>query len=397
VTPAPHVLALNGGSSSIRFALFGPGASAPLVVRGKLDLIGQTGAAIIVAQAPGGPARQRVSAPDFTAGARTLLAWLEAQPWFALVGAVGHRVVHGLTRDQPARVNAALVAELRRITPYAPDHLPVELELIEAVRRRHPRLPQVACFDTAFHRTLPEVARVLPLPGRCRRRGVQRYGFHGLSYEYLASELRRLGDPAIRRGRVILAHLGNGASLAAVRDGRSVETTMGFTPAAGLVMGTRSGDLDPGLVAFLARAQGLTPPAFDRMVNHQAGLLGLSGTTADVRTLNRRAKRDRRAALALEVFAYQAAKWIGALTAVLGGLDTLVFAGGIGENDAGMRERICARLGYLGVRLDPGRNRRNAAVISRSRLAVRVRVIPTDEEKMIARSTGRLLRRPAQP
>jgi acetate kinase len=172
---------------------------------------------------------------------------------------------------------------------------------------------------------------------------------------------------------------------------------MGFTPAAGLVMGTRSGDLDPGLVAFLARAQGLTPPAFDRMVNHQAGLLGLSGTTADVRTLNRRAKRDRRAALALEVFAYQAAKWIGALTAVLGGLDTLVFAGGIGENDAGMRERICARLGYLGVRLDPGRNRRNAAVISRSRLAVRVRVIPTDEEKMIARSTGRLLRRPAQP
>jgi acetate kinase len=289
-------------------------------------------------------------------------------------------------------VDGRLLVELRRLTPYAPDHLPIELQLLEALRRRHPALPQVVCFDTAFHRTMPPVARALPLPRRYTRAGVQRYGFHGLSYQFLTEELGRLRDPAVRRGRVIMLHLGNGASLAAVRDGRSVDTSMGFTPAAGLVMGTRSGDLDPGLVAFLARERGVSPAAFDRMVNHDSGHVGVSGTSSDMRDLLARSPRDPRAALAVELFCYQARKWIGAYAAVLGGVDTVVFAGGIGENAPAVRARICAGLGFLGVRIDAGRNRRNAPVISRSGAGATVRVIPTDEELMIARSVRRLLR-----
>ncbi len=390
-TPAPNVLTLNGGSSSIRFAVFAAGVELDWLLGGQVDRIGLRGTSLVVGGRAGNPpASRRLAATTWPAAAGAMLDWLEAQPAFAAVQAVGHRVVHGLRHTAPERVTPGLLAELHRLTLYAPDHLPGEIALIEAVRRRFPRLPQVVCFDTAFHRTMPPVARLLPLPRRLGTKGVERYGFHGLSYSYLMEELGRL-DPVAAKGRVILAHLGNGASLAAVRGGRSLDTSMGFTPASGLVMGTRSGDIDPGLVAFLARSEGMTPAEFDRMVNHESGLLGVSGRSPDMRDLLAREPGDARAAAAVALFCYQAKKWIGAYAAVLGGLDTLVFAGGIGENAPVVRERICAGLGFLGVGLDRGRNRKNSPLISTTASRVEVRVIHTDEERMIARAVARLL------
>jgi acetate kinase len=295
-----------------------------------------------------------------------------------------------MRHTEPERVTPKLIAELRRITPYDPDHLPREIGLIQAFARRHPRLPQVACFDTAFHRTMPRVARLLPIPRRYAARGVERYGFHGLSYAYLMEELGRL-DPAAARGRVVLAHLGNGASLAAVRDGASMDTSMSFTPTSGLVMSTRTGDLDPGLPYYLARTEGMTAARFQRMVNHESGLLGVSGTSSDMRDLLAREARDVRAANAIALFCYQARKWIGAFAAVLGGVDTLVFAGGIGEHAPVIRERICDGLGFLGITLDGRRNATHAALISTASSRASVRVMRTDEALMIARCVIRVL------
>jgi acetate kinase len=292
---------------------------------------------------------------------------------------------------QPEIVTQDLLDELDRLRPYDPDHLPREIELIEAFRQRHPKLPQVACFDTAFHQTMPRVARLLPLPRRFDSKGVQRYGFHGLSYAYLMEELARLGDPAAATGRVILAHLGNGASLAAVRDGKSIDTSMGFTPTAGLVMSTRSGDLDPGVAPYLARTEKLTTKQFYEMVNHESGLLGVSETSSDMRDLLAREKDDGRAAEAVALFCYQAKKWIGSFAAALGGLDTLVFSAGIGENCPSIRARICDELGFLGIALDEARNAGNAPVVSTAASRAAVRVIRTDEELMIARSVCRVL------
>jgi acetate kinase len=304
---------------------------------------------------------------------------------------VGHRVVHGMMHSEPEQVTPELIDELHRITPYDPDHLPREIELIQAFRERHPNLQQVACFDTAFHRTMPRVARMLPIPRRYEAKGVQRYGFHGLSYTYLMEELARLEDPAAAKGRVILAHLGNGASLAAVRHGNSIDTSMGFTPAAGLVMSTRSGDLDPGLLSFMARSERMTASQFDRMVNHESGLLGVSETSSDLRDLLAHEADDVRAAEAVALFCYQTKKWIGSFAAALGGLDTLVFAGGIGENASLVRARICDGLGFLDIELNEASNAGNAGVISTDASRVVVRVIHTDEEQMIARSVCRVL------
>jgi acetate kinase len=282
-----------------------------------------------------------------------------------------------------------LLDELHRITPYDPDHLPLEIELIEAIRQRHPELPQVACFDTAFHRTMPRVASLLPIPRRYEAAGVRRYGFHGLSYEFLMKELARLGDPAATKGRVILAPHGNGASLAAVRDGKSIDTSMGFTPTSGLVISSRSGDLDPGLVFYLARTEKMSASQFQEMVNHASGVLGVSEISSDLRDLIAKESDVIRAAEAVALFCYQAKKWIGSFAAALGGLDTVVFAGGIGENAALIRERICDGLGFLGIELDQKRNAKNASLISTDGGRVAVRVIRTDEEIMIARSVRR--------
>ena len=388
----PCILTINGGSSSIRFAVYE--TREPLCRRldGKIERIGVGGTRLIVSDPPGKPRPpRRLAASDHRTAVASLLDWLERQPIFESIKAVGHRVVHGMKRSEPERVTAKLLAELRRIAPFAPDHLPREISLLEAIGNRHPHLAQVVCFDTAFHRAMPRVAKLLPIPQRYLTKGVERYGFHGLSYAYLMEELKRL-DPAAAKGRVILAHLGNGASLAAVRDGKSIETTMGFTPTSGLVMSTRTGDLDPGLIYYLARTEGMTPARFQKMVNQESGLLGVSGISADMRDLIARESGNVRAAEAIALFCYQAKKWIGSFAAILGGVDTLVFAGGIGENAPIVRARICEGLGFLGIELNESRNAETAAVISREASRATVRVIRTDEELTIARSVLRVIR-----
>jgi acetate kinase len=386
------ILTINGGSSSIKFAIYQTGEPLKRGLYGKIDRIGLSGTSLTFRNSDG---EQQIShsldASDHKSAANFLLDWLEDQDGFASVGSVGHRVVHGMQHTAPELVTQELLDELHSISPYDPEHLPGEIALIEIFRQRHPKLPQVACFDTAFHRTMPRVAKVLPIPRRYAAKGVERYGFHGLSYAYLMEELGLL-DPAAAKGRVILAHLGNGASLAAVRAGQSIDTSMGFTPAAGLVMGTRSGDLDPGLLSFLARSEGMTPAGFDRMVNDESGLLGVSEVSPDLRDLLAQEAADVRAAEAVALFCYQAKKWIGSFAAVLGGLDTLVFAGGIGENAPLVRARICEGLGFLGIELNESRNGAAAGVISSDASRTTVRVIRTDEERMIARSVCRPLK-----
>ncbi|MGA7540911.1 MAG: acetate/propionate family kinase [Steroidobacteraceae bacterium] len=386
----PCVLTINGGSSSIKFALYRAGEALERRLYGKMDRLGLAGATLTFEEPTANPpTRGSVALPDHPSAASILIDWLEQQVGFDTIGAVGHRVVHGMHRTEPAQVTAELLDELRRITPFDPDHLPREVELIEAFRQRYPGLPQLACFDTAFHRGMPRVATLLAIPRRYRAQGVERYGFHGLSYAYLMEELVRLGDPAATSGRAILAHLGNGASMAAVRDGNSVDTSMGFTPASGFPMSSRSGDLDPGLVSFLARTEHMSAAQFDRMVNHESGLLGVSEISSDVRDLLAQEGADARAAEALALFCYEARKWVGAFAAVLGGVDTLVFAGGIGENAPPIRARICEGLGFLGIEVDPQRNAKNAALISPDAARVKLRVMRTDEELMIARSVVR--------
>jgi acetate kinase len=305
---------------------------------------------------------------------------------------VGHRVVHGGPKySKPQRITPEMVEELRRLSPFDPEHLPEEILLTEAFHRRFPDLPQVACFDTAFHHDLPRVARLLPIPRRYEAQGVRRYGFHGLSYAFLMGELARLAGSETAQGRVILGHLGNGASLAAVHYGKAVDTSMGFTPAGGVPMSTRSGDLDPGLLCYLARTEGLDAKRFNEMVNFHSGLLGVSETSSDMHDLLDRETQDVRAAEAVALFCYQVKKWIGAFAAALGGLDTLVFSGGIGENAPAIRTRICKGLGFLGIELEETRNAANESVISAAAGRVGVRVIATDEERMIAETVCHVL------
>jgi acetate kinase len=380
------ILTLNGGSSSIRFAIYQPGKPLNRVLVGNVSRIGSAGSQLSAFDAQGTPLEPvTIAATDHPSAAGILMRWLETQPLFASVDAVGHRVVHGMHHIDPEIVTQQLLNSLRQISPYDPEHLPGEIAMIEAVRKSHPQLIQVACFDTAFHRTMPRVATLLPIPRRFHAKGVQRYGFHGLSYAYLMEELAQLGDPTASRGRVILAHLGNGASLAAVRDGRSMDTSMGFTPTAGLVMGSRSGDLDPGIAPYLAQTEHLSSSQFYRLVNHESGLLGISETTSDMRDLLALEATDPRAADAVELFCYQTKKWLGSFAAALGGLDTLIFSGGIGENCPSIRSRVCEGLSFLGIDLNAADNARNAPLISSKEAGVTVRVIHTDEEQMIAR------------
>ncbi|MGA2605344.1 MAG: acetate/propionate family kinase [Verrucomicrobiia bacterium] len=388
----PSVLTINGGSSSIKFALYQFDEPLERKLYGKVDRIGLSGTNLTFHDPTRNQQDSRsIAAADHKSAANFLIDWLAEQNGFESVRAVGHRVVHGMQHTAPELVTQELLDELHRLRPYDPDHLPREIELIEVFRQRHPKLPQVACFDTAFHRTMPRVAKLLPIPRRYDAKGVQRYGFHGLSYAFLMEELGRLGDPAATKGRVILAHLGNGASLAAVRDGKSIDTSMGFTPTAGLVMSTRSGDLDPGLAPYLARTDEITAKQFYEMVNHESGLLGVSEISSDMRELLAQESHDVRAAEAVALFCYQTKKWIGSFAAALGGLDTLVFAGGIGENAPVVRARICEELNFLGIELNESRNAATAGVISTDASRATVRVIRTDEELMIARSVCRVL------
>ena len=315
-----------------------------------------------------------------------LMDWLGERGGHEALAAVGHRVVHGGPKYcAPQRITPEMLADLRALVPFDPEHLPEEILLTEAFQQRFPGLPQVACFDTAFHHDLPRVARLLPIPRRYEAQGIRRYGFHGLSYAWLMEELARVAGKEAAHDRVILAHLGNGASLAAVRNGKPVDTSMGLTPAAGVPMSTRSGDLDPGLVSYLARTEKMNAAQFDKMINFESGLLGISETSSDMNDLLKAEAQDARAAEAVAIFCYQTRKWIGAFAAALGGLDTLVFAGGIGENSSTIRARICGGLPFLGIELDEKRNAAHEPWISTGTARVKVRVMRTDEELMIAR------------
>ncbi len=389
----PRILTINGGSSSIKFALFEASDLLQRILEGAIERIGLR-ESILRAKGvnPADNFTRSVTAPDHMAAVGVLMDWIEERIGRDVLAAVGHRVVHGGPKySQPQRITAEMVEELHRLSPFDPDHLPEEILLTEAFHRRFPDLPQVACFDTAFHHDLPRVARLLPIPRRYEAQGVRRYGFHGLSYAFLMGELARVAGPEAAQGRIILAHLGNGASLAAVRHGESIDTSMSFTPTAGVPMSTRSGDLDPGLIWYLARTEKMGAKQFNEMVNFQSGLLGVSETSSDMRDLLKHETEDVRAAEAVALFCYQVKKWIGAFAAALGGLDTLVFAGGIGENAPPVRARICDGLGFLGIELEEKRNAANEGVISAAVSRVAVRVIRTDEERMIAKTVCRVL------
>ncbi len=319
-----RVLTINAGSSSIKFALYRSGALLKQSLRGSIDRIGLSGTNLTFDDASQNQhGSHAINACDIKSASDVLVDWLEERAGFDSIGAVGHRVVHGMAHTTPVLITQELLSELNNITSYDPDHLPGEIQLIEAFLERFPKLPQIACFDTAFHRTMPRVAQLLPIPRRFDTMGVKRYGFHGLSYAYLLEELARVAGAEAARGRVILAHLGNGASLAAVANGKSIDTSMGFTPAAGLPMGTRTGDLDPGVAWFMMATENLTTKQFNDLINHESGLLGVSETSSDMRDLLESENNDVRAAEAVQLFCYQVKKWIGAFAAALGGLDTL--------------------------------------------------------------------------
>jgi len=387
------VLTINGGSSSIKFALFETDERLRRILAGRIEGIGFPQGRFAVKAANEADSFSRpIVAPDHTAGVNVLMDWIEQRFTRGELAAVGHRVVHGGPKYwEPQRVTPEMVEALHQLSPFDPEHLPEEILLTEAFHRRFPNLPQFACFDTAFHHDLPRVAQLLPIPRRYNAKGVRRYGFHGLSCEYLMEELARVAGSEAANGRVILAHLGNGASITAVRNGKSIDTSMSFTPTAGLPMSTRSGDLDPGLGWYLWRAENVTAKQFHQMVNHESGLLGVSETSPDMRELLAREKEDVRAAEAVALFCYQARKFICAMAGALEGLDTLVFSGGIGENLPQVRQKICAGLGFLGVELSERQNAAGAGVISSKKGKVAVRVIRTDEEWIIAKTVCRIL------
>jgi acetate kinase len=389
----PCILAVNGGSSSIKFALFEAAGPLERVLEGGIDQIGSPNAVFHVKAADSNDSFSRpVAASDHTVAVNMLMDYIERRSDKGVLMAIGHRVLQGGPKYyKPQRITADMIAELHRLSLFAPEHIPEEIELIQAARGRFPDLPQIACFDTAFHHDMPRVAQLMPIPRRYEAQGVRRYGFHGLSYAFLIEELARVAGPEAARDRVVLAHLGSGASLAAVRDGKSLDTSMSFTPASGVPMSTRSGDLDPGLVLYLSTTEHMSAEDFNTMVNSESGLLGISETSSDMRDLLQREELDVRAAEAIALFCYQVKKWIGAFAAAMGGLDTLVFAGGIGENAPVVRARICEGLEFLGIELDIKQNASNESVISTEASRVAVRVIPTDEELMIAKTVNQLL------
>ena len=388
-----NILTVNSGSSSIKFSLYALGETERLILRGELGRIGVSQGFLQVKNHDGKEISHKVlSLPDHETALKTLFAWLQGHAVGKDLNAVGHRLVHGgAAHVKPQLVSPALIEDLKKLVPLAPDHLPDEILGLEAVHRLSPDLPQVACFDTAFHRSMPEVAQRFALPRPLYHEGLRRYGFHGLSYEYILQELAQEAGVPAAQGRLIVAHLGNGASMAAIEDGRSLDTTMGLTPAGGLVMSTRSGDLDPGVILYLLQEKGMTPAAINHLINQQAGLLGTSGISSDMQDLLVQKNTNPDAALAVELFCYQARKFVGAFAAALGGLDTFIFTGGIGENSAAIRAQICEPLEFLGIHLDLGLNEGNSPVISRRASPVVVRVMKTNEELMIARHTRDLM------
>ncbi len=391
MTPTPHILTLNAGSSSLKAAVYQAGDTETLLAGAEVDRIGHAGSRLRVVDGRGHTRGERAGAgASHAAALQSVLGWLAEDTELPRVDIVAHRVVHGGHATDPQVVTPELLARLRQLTPIAPDHLPQALEAIETIARTHPALPQVACFDTAFHRSMPSVARLYPLPAWLRDAGVERYGFHGLSCESILSTLSR-SAPAEAHGKLIIAHLGGGASMTAVHHGQSRETTMGFSPAGGLMMGTRPGDLDPGVLLYALASRGLSTDDLNRVINRESGLLGLSGTTADMQDLLAREAGDTAAAAAIELFCYLARKSLGSLVFTLGGLDTLVFTGGIGEHSAVVRARIVHGLDAFGLLIDGDRNAAGRSVVSTDASRVRIRVMRTDEDVMLARHAIRLV------
>lgn len=390
---SPVVLTLNLGSSSVKFALFRPSgdeeSSFDRLLSGKLNRIGLESSSFVAKDAGGAIVIEKhTELKSYRNALEMLLAWIESDVGGIKPGLTGHRLVHGGARYvDPQIVTPSLLYDLKNLVPLAPDHLPQEIDAIESVQRLRPDLQQALCFDTAFHRTMPRVARLYGLPLAMAEEGIIRYGFHGLSYESIVNQLAREAGEQVAHGRMIVAHLGNGSSLCAIREGRSIDTTMGFTPTSGLIMGTRSGDLDPSVVLYLIQHEHHSAADVHEILNKRAGLLGLSGTSSDMKELLAKIGSDPRAEEAVGVFCYEAKKFLGALVAALGGFETLVFTGGIGENSPPVRERVCTGLQDFGVRLDLDANSRNEAVISQPGARVTVRVIAADEEAMIAQHT----------
>jgi acetate kinase len=376
------ILTINGGSSSIKFAAYStPGLGR--VFGGRIERVGTPEARLI---ADG--REEKVHARSEREGAQVIVAYMRQRPGAESVTAIGHRVVHGgLHLLAHQKITTDVLSLLREAVPMDLAHLPGEIELIEAFGAAYPSVPQVACFDTAFFRDLPHIAQLFAIPREISEKGIRRFGFHGISYTYLMAKLEELAGPDAARGRVVLAHLGAGASMAAVRDGKPIDTTMAFTPTAGLVMGTRSGDMDPGLLLYLMRTGNLSVDQMDAFISNQCGLLGVSQTSADMRDLLARRSTDPRAADAVELFCYQASKFAASMAAAMGGMDTLVFSAGIGEHVPEARAAICGRLEFLGIELDQAANAASAPVISAPESSVTVRVIPTDEEQVIANTT----------
>ena len=386
----PPILCLNAGSSSLKFAVYrindaGRETEEERLFSGAVEEVGAEEGRLWLRGAAGSLADRKARFAGHGEATEAMFAVLAEQGSNPFLAA-GHRVVHGGPNFySPQKVDSHILVQLKELVPYAPLHLPCQIAIVEEVSRRVPDLPQVVCFDTAFHRELPEVARRFALPRRFWDEGVLRYGFHGLSYEFVSAKLgKELGS------RAILAHLGNGASMVALRDGKPVDTSMGLTPTGGFMMGTRTGDLDPGVVLYLLR-QGWNGEQLEALLDRRSGLAGVSGLTSDMKTLLERRAYEPCAAQAVEMFCYQARKFIGAFAAALNGLDTLVFTGGIGERAALVRAEICLGLDHLGVKLDAEKNTQHAEVISDASSTCRVRVVPTDEDLMIARHTRRVV------
>lgn len=386
-----RILTLNAGSSSLKAAMYAVDTTEGLLGAAQVDRIGMSDGRIHITNAAGRVVdNRRLEAGDHATALQTVLAWLRQDPDLQRVDAVAHRVVHGGAFTDPRLITPDVRGALHRLLTVDPDHLPQTLAAIDTIGCTYPNVPQVACFDTAFHRSMPPVAQMYPLPPRFRDAGVRRYGFHGLSCESIMTALRTI-DPAVADGRVIIAHLGNGASMTAVHHGASIDTTMGFSPAGGLMMGTRSGDLDPGVLLYALREEHLTAADLNGLINRNAGLLGVSGASPDMRDLLAREATDVRAAAAIALFGYLAKKSLGALMIALGDLDTLVFTGGIGEHSASIRERITRDLDAFGLSIDSERNAVDAPIISTTAGRVVVRVMTTNEDVILARHARRVL------
>ncbi len=386
------ILSINGGSSSIKFAFHVKTAALGQTLYGELEDIGTKSAKLNFTNTAQKEKNViSVKGENYKQAANNLIDWLEKQKDFTNVTATGHRIVHGMKHKKPELITSDLLNELKKISSFDPEHLPEEIKLIEIFKSRFPALRQVACFDTSFHASMPVVAKLLSIPRRYYERGIQRYGFHGLSYAYLMEELECVAGKEAAMVKIILAHLGNGASLAAVKDGKCIDTSMGFTPTSGLPMGTRTGDLDPGVAWYLMKEEKLTAEQFSHLINHESGLLGISETSADMRKLLQAESTDSRAKDAIDMFCYQTKKWIGSFTAVLNGVEQLLFSGGIGEHSPSVRSKICDGLGFLGIELDEIKNMNNETIISTEKSNVCVRVIHTNEELMIAKDVCNVL------